>query len=54
LNIPRITVVGSYATSLTMKVKRLPIAGDTFLGSGSRADGIFMKASIRLNPSWKF
>ena len=36
--VPRITVVGSYATGLTMKVKRLPSTGETLLGSGYRVD----------------
>ena len=35
---PRITVVGSYATGLTLKVKRLPIRGETVLASGYRSD----------------
>ena len=35
---PRITVVGSYATGLTMKVDRLPSTGETLLGSGYRVD----------------
>jgi ribokinase len=35
---PRITVVGSYATGLTMKVHRLPSTGETLLGSGYRVD----------------
>jgi ribokinase len=38
LSIPRITVVGSYATGLTMKVKRLPSTGETVLASGYRVD----------------
>ncbi len=38
LNIPRITVVGSYATGLTLKVKRLPSTGETVLASGYRMD----------------
>lgn len=38
MRIPRITVVGSYATGLTMKVKRLPSTGETVLASGYRAD----------------
>ena len=38
LSIPRITVVGSYATGLTMKVKRFPSMGETVLASGYRAD----------------
>ncbi|HEV2730566.1 MAG TPA: ribokinase, partial [Terriglobales bacterium] len=36
--IPRITVVGSYATGLTMKVNRLPSSGETLLGTGYRVD----------------
>jgi ribokinase len=35
---PRITVVGSYATGLTMKVERLPRTGETLLGTGYRVD----------------
>ncbi len=35
---PRITVVGSYATGLTMRVERLPSPGETLLGSGYRVD----------------
>ena len=35
---PGITVVGSYATGLTMKVKRLPCTGETLLGTGYRVD----------------
>ncbi len=35
---PRITVVGSYATGLTMKVQRLPSTGETLLGTGYRVD----------------
>jgi len=35
---PHIAVVGSYATGLTMKVKRLPGTGETVLGSGYRVD----------------
>jgi ribokinase len=35
---PRITVVGSYATGLTMKVERLPCTGETLLGTGYRVD----------------
>ncbi len=35
---PRITVVGSYATGLTMKVERLPTQGETLLGTGYRVD----------------
>jgi len=38
LTIPRITVVGSYATGLTLKVKRLPSTGETVLASGYRVD----------------
>jgi ribokinase len=38
LSIPRITVIGSYATGLTMKVKRLPSPGETVLASGYRVD----------------
>jgi ribokinase len=38
LNIPRITVVGSYATGLTLQVKRLPSPGETVLASGYRVD----------------
>lgn len=36
--VPRITVVGSYATGLTMKVSRIPCAGETLLGAGYRVD----------------
>lgn len=35
---PRITVVGSYATGLTLKVKGLPSPGETVLASGYRVD----------------
>jgi ribokinase len=35
---PRITVVGSYATGLTMKVERLPTTGETLLATGYRVD----------------
>ena len=35
---PRITVIGSYAIGLTMKVKRLPSTGETVLGTGYRVD----------------
>ena len=35
---PLIAVVGSYATGLTMKVKRLPSRGETLLGTGYRVD----------------
>jgi ribokinase len=38
LSAPRITVIGSYATGLTMKVKRLPSTGETVLASGYRVD----------------
>ena len=38
MSVPRITVVGSYATGLTMKVKRLPNRGETLLGTGYRVD----------------
>ena len=34
----RIVVVGSYATGLTMKVDRIPGAGETLLGRGYRVD----------------
>ena len=35
---PHITVVGSYAAGLTMKVHRLPSTGETLLGTGYRVD----------------
>ncbi|HMK23212.1 MAG TPA: ribokinase [Terriglobales bacterium] len=35
---PRITVVGSYATGLTLRVRRLPSRGETVLASGYRSD----------------
>ncbi|MGA9185403.1 MAG: ribokinase, partial [Candidatus Acidiferrales bacterium] len=38
MNTPRITVVGSYVTGLTMKVERLPRTGETVLGTGYRVD----------------
>jgi ribokinase len=38
LSAPRIVVVGSYATGLTMKVARIPGSGETLLGSGYRVD----------------
>ncbi len=38
MNVPRITVVGSYATGLTMKVQRMPVSGETLLGTGYRVD----------------
>jgi ribokinase len=34
----KIVVVGSYATGLTMKVKRFPRTGETLLGTGYRVD----------------
>ncbi len=36
--VPQVTVVGSYATGLTMKVQRLPCTGETLLGTGYRVD----------------
>ena len=38
LSQPSITVVGSYATGLTMRVGRLPSSGETLLGTGYRMD----------------
>jgi ribokinase len=38
LTAPRIVVVGSYATGLTLKVKRLPSPGETVLAAGYRVD----------------
>lgn len=38
MNSPRIVVVGSYATGLTMKVERMPSTGETLLGTGYRVD----------------
>jgi len=38
LSAPRIAVVGSYATGLTMKVERMPSTGETLLGSSYRVD----------------
>ncbi len=38
MNKPHIVVVGSYATGLTMKVARIPCAGETLLGNGYRVD----------------
>lgn len=38
MKIPRIAVVGSYATGLTMKVQRIPKSGETLLGAGYRVD----------------
>jgi ribokinase len=35
---PRIAVVGSYATGLTMKAARIPCGGETLLGHGYRVD----------------
>ncbi len=35
---PKITVVGSYATGLTMRVDRLPSSGETVLANGYRVD----------------
>src|SRR5579862_1345375 len=35
---PQIVVVGSYATGLTMKVRRLPTSGETLMGHGYRVD----------------
>ncbi|MGA8273965.1 MAG: PfkB family carbohydrate kinase [Candidatus Sulfotelmatobacter sp.] len=35
---PRIAVVGSYATGLTMRVDRLPSPGETLLAKGYRVD----------------
>ena len=35
---PHITIVGSYATGLSLKVKRLPSPGETVLASGYRVD----------------
>ncbi len=35
---PRIVVVGSYATGLTMKLERLPHTGETLLGTGYRVN----------------
>lgn len=35
---PRIALVGSYATGLTMKVERMPSTGETLLGKGYRVD----------------
>ena len=35
---PAITVVGSYATGLTLRVKRFPAPGETVLASGYRVD----------------
>lgn len=38
MSIPRIAVVGSYATGLSLMVKRLPSPGETVLASGYRVD----------------
>lgn len=38
MTVPRIAVVGSYATGLTMKVRRIPTTGETLLGTGYRVD----------------
>ncbi len=38
MSAPRIAVVGSYATGLTMKVQRIPRSGETLLGTGYRVD----------------
>lgn len=38
MTIPRIVVVGSYATGLTLKMERLPGPGETVLASGYRVD----------------
>lgn len=38
MSIPQITIVGSYATGLTLKVQRFPSAGETVLASGYRVD----------------
>ncbi len=38
MSVPRITVVGSYATGLTMRVQRLPSTGETLLATGYRVD----------------
>ncbi len=38
LNNPRIAVVGSYATGLTLRTARIPGAGETLLGTGYRVD----------------
>jgi ribokinase len=38
MNGPRIVVVGSYATGLTMRVDRLPSPGETLLAQGFRVD----------------
>ena len=38
MTVPRIIVVGSYATGLTLRVERLPSPGETVLASGYRVD----------------
>lgn len=38
MSAPQIVVVGSYATGLTMKVRRLPNSGETLMGQGYRVD----------------
>jgi ribokinase len=38
MSAPQITVVGSYATGLTMKLPRLPTSGETLMGHGYRVD----------------
>jgi ribokinase len=38
MSAPQIAVVGSYATGLTMKVRRLPTSGETLMGRGYRVD----------------
>ena len=38
MKVPRVAVVGSYATGLTMKADRLPGRGETLLGTGYRVD----------------
>lgn len=38
MSAPRIVVVGSYATGLTMKVPRIPASSETLLGTGYRVD----------------
>lgn len=38
MSAPRIVVVGSYATGLTMKTAKIPCPGETLLGTGYRVD----------------
>jgi ribokinase len=38
VSLPRIAIVGSYATGLTMKVQRFPSSGETLLATGYRVD----------------